>query len=223
MDIFLVTVRILLAALLGAIIGLERETKKRAAGFRTHIIVSVGACLIMLIGIDGFGNISDNAGQDTARLAAQVVSGIGFLGAGTILQTKNRVSGLTTAATLWLSAAIGLAVGIGFYEGAVIATVICLVTLISLMGVSDFINERTRKSYIMLFDTNNYDEESLLNFASKEGVEVRKFDIIDEDIDDKLMIKVTLSFHRNYNIDKFFKKLESDHHLKSVKLSKQRS
>lgn len=223
MDIFLVTVRILLAALLGAIIGIERETKKRAAGFRTHIIVSVGACLIMLIGIDGFGKISDNVGQDTARLAAQVVSGIGFLGAGTILQTKNRVSGLTTAATLWLSAAIGLAVGIGFYEGAVIATVICLVTLISLMGVSDFINERTRKSYIMLFDTNNYDEESLLNFASKEGVEVRKFDIIDEDIDDKLMIKVTLSFHRNYNIGKFFKKLESDYHLKSVKMSKQRS
>lgn len=113
--------------------------------------------------------------------------------------------------------------GIGFYEGAVIATVICLVTLISLMGVSDLINERTRKSYIMLFDTNNYDEESLLNFASKEGVEVRKFDLIDEDIDDKLMIKVTLFFHKNYNIDKFFKKLESDYHLKSVKLSKQRS
>ena len=223
MDIFLVTVRILLAAFLGALIGIERETKKRAAGFRTHIIVSVGACLIMLIGIDGFGKISDNVGQDTARLAAQVVSGIGFLGAGTILQTKNRVSGLTTAATLWLSAAIGLAVGIGFYEGAVIATVICLVTLVSLRGVSDFINDRTRKSYIMLFDTNNYDEESLINFASKEGVEVRKFDIIDEDIDDKLMIKVTLSFHRNYNIDKFFKKLESDHYLKSVKLSKQRS
>ena len=177
----------------------------------------------MLIGIDGFGKISNNVGQDTARLAAQVVSGIGFLGAGTILQTKNRVSGLTTAATLWLSAAIGLAVGIGFYEGAVIATVICLVTLVSLRGVSDFINDRTRKSYIMLFDTNNYDEESLLNFASKEGVEVRKFDIIDEDIDDKLMIKVTLFFHKNYNIDKFFKKLESDYHLKSVKLSKQRS
>lgn len=68
--------------------------------------MSVGACLIMLIGIDGIGEISDNVGRDTARMAAQVVSGIGFLGAGTILQTKNRVSGLTTAATLWLSAAI---------------------------------------------------------------------------------------------------------------------
>lgn len=91
MDIFLVTIRILLAAFLGAIIGIEREIKNRAAGFRTHIIVSVGACLIMLIGIEGIGEISNNIGRDTARMAAQVVSGIGFLGAGTILQTKDGV------------------------------------------------------------------------------------------------------------------------------------
>lgn len=156
MDIFLVAVRIILAAFLGAIIGIEREIKNRAAGFRTHIIVSVGACLIMLIGIEGIGEISNNIGRDTARMAAQVVSGIGFLGAGTILQTKDGVSGLTTAATLWLSAAIGLAVGIGFYEGSLIATIICLVTLVSLSGVSDFINDMTTKSYIMVFDTDNF-------------------------------------------------------------------
>ena len=222
MDIFLVAVRIFLAAFLGAIIGIEREIKNRAAGFRTHIIVSVGACLIMLIGIEGIGEISNNIGRDTARMAAQVVSGIGFLGAGTILQTKDGVSGLTTAATLWLSAAIGLAVGIGFYEGAVIATIICLVTLISLKGVSDFINDMTTNSYIMVFDTDNFDEEGFLDFASKEGVEVRKFDIVDEDIDDKSMVNSTLSFHRNYNIGKFFKKLKSDYQLNSVKLNKEK-
>lgn len=222
MDIFLVTVRILMAAFLGAIIGIEREIKNRAAGFRTHIIVSVGACLIMLIGIEGIGEISNNIGRDTARMAAQVVSGIGFLGAGTILQTKDGVSGLTTAATLWLSAAIGLAVGIGFYEGALIATIVCLVTLISLKGVSDFINDMTTKSYIMVFDTDNFDEESFLDFASKEGVEVRKLDIVDEDIDDKSMVNSTLSFHRNYNIGKFFKKLKSDYQMSSVKLNKEK-
>lgn len=222
MDIFLVTVRILMAAFLGAIIGIEREIKNRAAGFRTHIIVSVGACLIMLIGIEGIGEISNNIGRDTARMAAQVVSGIGFLGAGTILQTKDGVSGLTTAATLWLSAAIGLAVGIGFYEGALIATIVCLVTLISLKGVSDFINDMTTKSYIMVFDTDNFDEESFLDFASKEGVEVRKLDIVDEDIDDKSMVNSTLSFHRNYNMGKFFKKLKSDYQLSSVKLNKEK-
>lgn len=135
---------------------------------------------------------------------------------------KDGVSGLTTAATLWLSAAIGLAVGIGFYEGAVIATVICLVTLVSLKGVSDFINDMTTKSYIMVFDTDNFNEESFLAFASKEGVEVRKLDIIDEDIDDKSMINSTLSFNRNYNIGKFFKKLKSDYQMSSVKLSKEK-
>ena len=110
MDIFLVAVRLILAAILGAVIGIEREIKNRAAGFRTHIIVSVGACLIMLIGIDAIGDISSDNARDAARLAGQVVSGIGSLGAGTILQKKNGVSGLTTAATLWLSGAIGLAV-----------------------------------------------------------------------------------------------------------------
>lgn len=218
MDIIIVGLRIFLAALLGAIIGIEREIKNRAAGFRTHIIVSVGACLIMLIGIDGIGEISTDKARDTARLAGQVVSGIGFLGAGTILQRKEGVSGLTTAATLWLSAAIGLAVGIGYYEGAIIATVVCLITLISLKGVSDFINKRTTKSYSMVFASSNFDQESFLDFISKEGVELRKIDILDEDLDDKFMVEASFSFHKNYNISGFFKKLKEDFNLKSVKL-----
>lgn len=88
MDVFLVAIRLFLAAFLGAIIGVEREMKKRAAGFRTHIIVSVGACLIMLIGVDAIGEISSDKARDIARIAGQVVSGIGFLGAGTILQKR---------------------------------------------------------------------------------------------------------------------------------------
>ena len=219
MDSFLVATRLILAALLGAVIGVEREIKNRAAGFRTHIIVSVGACLIMLIGIDAIGDISSDRARDAARIAGQVVSGIGFLGAGTILQKKNAVSGLTTAATLWLSAAIGLAVGIGYYEGAIIATVICIVTLISLKGISDLINKRTTRSYIMVFDTSNFNQQSFYEFTQEEGVEVRKIDIIDEDMDDKSMIESTLSFHKNYDIGRFFKKLKSDLNLKSVKLS----
>ena len=219
MDIILVAFKLILAAVLGAIIGVEREIKNRAAGFRTHIIVSVGACLIMLIGIDGIGEFSSDTARDTARIAGQVVSGIGFLGAGTILQKKNGVSGLTTAATLWLSGAIGLAVGIGYYEGAIIATVICLITLVSLKGISDLINKKTTKSYIMVFDTSNFNQKSFYEFTQEEGVEVRKIDIIDEDMDDKSMIESTLSFHKNYDIGRFFKKLKSDLHLKSVKLS----
>lgn len=170
MDVFLVATRLILAAILGAVIGIEREIKNRAAGFRTHIIVSVGACLIMLIGIDGIGKFSSYTARDTARIAGQVISGIGFWCAGTILQKKNAVTGLTTAETLWLSAAIGLAVGIGYYEGAIIATVICLVTLISLNKISDLINKKTIKSYSMIFDTYNFNQDSFYEFTSKEGV-----------------------------------------------------
>ncbi|MGR7915664.1 MgtC/SapB family protein [Finegoldia sp. P1-F-LS] len=217
MDVFLVATRLILAAILGAVIGIEREIKNRAAGFRTHIIVSVGACLIMLIGIDGIGKFSSDTSRDTARIAGQVISGIGFLGAGTILQKKNAVTGLTTAATLWLSAAIGLAVGIGYYEGAIIATVICLVTLISLNKISDLINKKTIKSYSMIFDTYNFNQDSFYEFTSKEGVEIRKLDIIDEEMDDKSMIEVTFSFNKNYDIDGFFKKLKSEYNLQSVK------
>ncbi|BAG08788.1 MgtC/SapB family protein [Finegoldia magna] len=217
MDVFLVATRLILAAILGAVIGIEREIKNRAAGFRTHIIVSVGACLIMLIGIDGIGKFSSDTARDTARIAGQVISGIGFLGAGTILQKKNAVTGLTTAATLWLSAAIGLAVGIGYYEGAIIATVICLVTLISLNKISDLINKKTIKSYSMIFDTYNFNQDSFYEFTSKEGVEIRKLDIIDEEMDDKSMIEVTFSFNKNYDINGFFKKLKSEYNLQSVK------
>lgn len=217
MDVFLVATRLILAAILGAVIGIEREIKNRAAGFRTHIIVSVGACLIMLIGIDAIGDISKDQARDTARLAGQVVSGIGFLGAGTILQKKNGVSGLTTAATLWLSGAIGLAVGIGYYEGAIIATVICLITLVSLKGISDLINKKTTKSYLMIFNNNNFNQDNFYEFTSKEGVEIRKLDIIDEEMDDKSMIEVTFSFNKNYDIDGFFKKLKSEYNLQSVK------
>lgn len=217
MDVFLVATRLILAAILGAVIGIEREIKNRAAGFRTHIIVSVGACLIMLIGIDGIGKFSSDTARDTARIAGQVIIGIGFLGAGTILQKKNAVTGLTTAATLWLSAAIGLAVGIGYYEGAIIATVICLVTLISLNKISDLINKKTIKSYSMIFDTYNFNQDSFYEFTSKEGVEIRKLDIIDEEMDDKSMIEVTFSFNKNYDIDGFFKKLKSEYNLQSVK------
>lgn len=219
MDLLVVAVRIIFAALLGAIIGIERETKHKAAGFRTHIIVSVGACLIMLTGIDGVGKLSGSEGWDALRIPAQVVSGIGFLGAGTILQTKDGVSGLTTAATLWLSAAIGLASGVGYYEGAIIATVICLVTLISLRRISDFITMRMTKSFILVFHTPNFEMDHFLDFASAEGVEVRKLDIIDEGSDDDSIIESTLSFHRDYNIGSFFKRLKSDFHLKSVRLS----
>lgn len=118
---FSVVVRILAAIIVGGLIGLERGMKNRPAGLRTYMLVCVGACLIMLT--NQYIYQFTGAG-DPMRLGAQVVSGIGFLGAGTIIVTKhNQIKGLTTAAGLWASAGVGLALGIGFYEAALTATI----------------------------------------------------------------------------------------------------
>lgn len=126
-----ILIRLILAVIAGGLIGLEREIHGRAAGFRTQILVCLGATLIMLLSIYGFAASGiDEARWDPARLAAQVVSGIGFLGAGTILRDGPSIKGLTTAASLWVVAGIGLAIGSGFYLGAVITTVLAFLTLV---------------------------------------------------------------------------------------------
>jgi len=114
-----------LALLLGGLIGFEREQSNHAAGLRTNTLVCLGSCLLMMLSMYGFGDFAaePNVRLDPARLAAQVITGIGFLGAGTILFTGKSITGLTTAASLWVVSAIGLAVGAGFYIPAVAATV----------------------------------------------------------------------------------------------------
>lgn len=131
-EMVTLVIRLFLAGVLGAFIGLERETHGRPAGLRTHTLVSLGSCLVMLISIYGF---KETANSDPARLAAQVVSGIGFLGAGTILREGATVRGLTTAASLWVVAGIGLAVGNGFYLGAIITTIFSIITLVFLENI----------------------------------------------------------------------------------------
>jgi putative Mg2+ transporter-C (MgtC) family protein len=119
--------RLLAAALLGSVIGLERERLAWTAGLRTHMLVSLGACLLMLVSAYGFsGALGDHVVLDPSRVAAQVVSGIGFLGAGSIILRNEVVKGLTTAASLWAVAAIGLAIGGGLYIAAIAATLIIL-------------------------------------------------------------------------------------------------
>ena len=128
-DLYIVF-RLLLATLIGGIIGIEREANKRPAGLRTHILVCVGSTLIMMVSLYA---MPDRA--DPSRIAAQVVSGIGFLGAGTILITGNVVKGLTTAASLWVCAGIGLAIGAGYYLAALITAAIVLVSLAALSKI----------------------------------------------------------------------------------------
>ena len=122
-----VVVRIFLAMLLGGGIGMEREKSKRPAGFRTHILVCVGSCMTALIGLFAWQEMGSMG--DPLRIAAQVVSGIGFLGVGTILvKEHDHITGLTTAAGLWTTAAIGIACGVGFYLGAVLGALVVALT-----------------------------------------------------------------------------------------------
>jgi putative Mg2+ transporter-C (MgtC) family protein len=182
-----ITIRLLLATLLGGLVGIEREQNNHPAGFRTHILVCVGSALIMLISMYGFEefirNHPDiNTISDPARLAAQVVSGIGFLGAGTILVHGGTIRGLTTAASLWVVAGIGLALGSGFYYGAVLATVLVLISLVVLNRFEDtFI----RKSNVHLLDLVVQDLPGKLGeITTKIGehnVSIRKINIQDAD------------------------------------------
>ena len=129
--------KLVLAMVFGGLIGLEREIGNRPAGYRTHTLVCMGSVLVMMTSEFMLNTYSHL--PDPARLGAQVISGIGFLGAGTILKDGSRVRGLTTAASLWVVACIGLAIGVGFYWGALIATLLSYVTLVFLKKFEGFV------------------------------------------------------------------------------------
>lgn len=141
-----VALRIIVAVILGGLLGLERELKNRAAGLRTYMLVCTGSCLIMLTNQFIFQVFS--AG-DPVRMGAQVISGIGFLGAGTIIVTRrNQIKGLTTAAGLWTSAAVGLALGIGFYEAAIIGSAAVILVMSLMQRLDTIMRRNTRRMEI---------------------------------------------------------------------------
>lgn len=139
---FSVAVRMMLSMVIGGILGVERGYRNRPAGFKTHMLVCMGSAMVMMTGQYTFETFQ---ASDPSRLAAQVVSGIGFLGAGTIMVTKkSQVKGLTTAAGLWTAAGLGLAVGIGFYEGAVIGAISVLFVMVVMYRMDSVIKKRSR-------------------------------------------------------------------------------
>ena len=165
-----IIVRIVLAAMIGCLIGLERESKNRPAGFRTYTLVSVGACLVMMTNQYVF-NLYQSG--DPARMGAQVISGVGFLGAGTILVTRNnQVRGLTTAAALWTSACVGLALGTGFYAGALIVGGVLLVVMILFRPLNSVLQRKNGFMRLYAhFDTSD-DIDTFLQECKAENVAV---------------------------------------------------
>lgn len=142
--------RLLLAAVLAGLIGWEREAQHRPAGLRTHMLVAIGSALLMIVSQSIFLQYYTVGRVDPGRIAAQVVSGIGFLGAGTILREGPTIRGLTTAASLWVAAAIGLAVGAGLMTGALVTTVVTLVALRLLPRVEAKMQRRGRQQWLRL-------------------------------------------------------------------------
>lgn len=141
-----IIVRLVLSVVFSGFIGLERQIHRRTAGLRTHILVSLGSCLIMLTSMYIFDIYKNVAPLDPARIAAGVITGIGFLGAGTIIRDRENVKGLTTAASLWVVAGIGLATGCGFYKAALFATLLAFVTLFALRQVENAVFIKEGKS-----------------------------------------------------------------------------
>lgn len=141
MTIVEICIRILLAMAIGGIIGWERENNNRPAGLRTHMLVAIGAAVVMLMGQISLEKYADVTTMDPTRLGAQVISGIGFLGAGTIMREGLTVRGLTTAASLWAVACLGLAAGGGFYEAAIAGTVAIILTL----TIFEYLEKKFRK------------------------------------------------------------------------------
>ncbi|EUJ33878.1 MgtC family protein [Listeria floridensis FSL S10-1187] len=155
--------RLSVAGILGGIIGLDRELRAKEAGFRTHFLVSLGSALIMIVSQYGFFGVTghDNVSFDPSRVAAQVVSGIGFIGAGTIIIQKQFVRGLTTAAGLWATSGIGLATGAGLYSLGVGATVL---TLIGLEALSLFTKSVGYHTVLLIYSTS--DRKNLVNITN---------------------------------------------------------
>ena len=138
-----ILIKIAMAALLGAIVGLERVWGGHPAGLRTNMLIAISSCVFTILSIEGFP--LRGAAQDTARVAAQIVTGVGFLGAGALLQAKGHVRGLTTAASIWLVAAIGMAVGTGFYSIAVFTTLLSAALLVLLAPASRRLEQQARE------------------------------------------------------------------------------
>lgn len=181
--------RLLLAGIMGAVIGLDREYRAKEAGYRTHFLVSLGSALIMIVSQHGFGEILDtpNVNLDPSRIASQVVTGIGFIGAGTIILHKQIVRGLTTAAGIWATSGIGLAIGAGMYTLGISATIL---TLIGLEVLSFLFKSVGMKSSAVEFSTDN--KETLNQLVKK--FNSKDFMIVSFQMDERRVSEV-ISYH----------------------------
>lgn len=175
-----ILIRLVLASMFGGLIGLERERKDWAAGLRTHMMVSVGSCLIMIVSSFGFSDIlgTANVSLDPSRVASQVITGIGFIGAGTILFIKQgTIRGLTTASGLWTVAAIGLATGGGLYFAAGATTIIALIILWAIKPLEERFSRKFKSISICVVAKPGADSSFIKQLIDREELKIQTFNL----------------------------------------------
>ncbi|MDU1602035.1 MULTISPECIES: MgtC/SapB family protein [Clostridium] len=187
-----IIVRLTLATICAGILGHERGKKKRPAGFRTHIVVCIGATMVMVTS----QYMTDVLGitTDASRMGAQVISGIGFLGAGTIMVVgRNQVKGLTTAAGLWACACMGLAIGIGFYEGAIITCIylLAVVTFLHRLDLYSRTHSKVLEVYVELQDICGV--TNFINMVKSDGTKISNIEVKKNDNMERVMVGLTMT------------------------------
>lgn len=217
-----IIIRLVLAALIGGMIGVEREFNNRPAGLRTHVLVTLGSTLFMMVSIDGYANLPEGIKGDPYRIAAQVVSGIGFLGAGTIIKTGTDIKGLTTAASLWVSAGIGLAVGTGYYVGAIVTVTIVMITLISSRLTETRIFKKGHSSLVIKGQSRIGIDIEIGNYLRENNITVKKLELtqVDEDLDGQLdgfCVRLFVKYPRRKNYMVMIQELEMIEGIDEVK------
>lgn len=222
---FEIVFRLILAAVLGGIVGMERGSGDRPAGFRTHILVCAGSALIMLVsmyGFEGFDKVPFEypKNRDSARIAAQVVSGIGFLGAGTILHEGITVRGLTTAASLWMISAIGLATGAGMYFVGVAATIITFITLTTFHSVEKrfaVANSKSDKKYLRVVALNSPGIVArVAAFLARNNVTVKTINVQNSSLNNTVVLELYLKFNKELELGMIMDGLQQIEGIKSI-------
>ena len=224
------TISLTTAIVLGFALGLERELTNKQAGLRTHIFVCLGSCIFTLLSIHGFPTFAygDNVVvanatgvRDTARIAAQIVTGIGFIGAGTVMRNGSTVHGLTTAATLWLAAGIGMACGCGHYDIAIISTVLCVLVLIcvkwierNILARRKVVNKRLRLS--LKCDKSNVND--VQNYIIKEFPYLNEIKKVDSDGENDAKIVAVITVKDNNPLQSLYKEVEKVDGIKTISI-----
>lgn len=210
--------RVLIALLLSGLIGFERELKNHSAGFRTHILVGVGSCLMMslsLFGFEAYIDKFDNVRFDPARIPSYVISGIGFLGAGTIMVFGGTIRGLTTAASIWAVAGLGLVVGAGMYAVAVFTTLIILLSLVFLNNFEKLFTKGKSSLVVEIVSYPNLPINKVISIFEKRDLKIRKVEVIK--VENNLR-SIFIKVERNENLNRIelFDNLSSIDAVKSV-------